>query len=126
MLEAGGVVAFVATVDLERARGFYGEVLGLPVVQTTPHAVVLRDGGTTVRVTLVAEHVRVPYTVLGWEVADIAAEIGELAGRGVEFTRYPGMDQDELGVWTAPDGTGVAWFLDPDGNNLSLSQHPAA
>jgi catechol 2,3-dioxygenase-like lactoylglutathione lyase family enzyme len=122
MVGAGRLVGFAAATDLGRARGFYADVLGLAVLDETPFAVLLDGLGAQLRVTLVEEHVRAPYTVLGWEVPDIAAAVADLAGRGVEFTRYPGMDQDELGVWTAPGGAKVAWFLDPDGNNLSLSQ----
>lgn len=66
-----------------------------------------------------------PYTVLGWAVPDIAEAVAALAQRGVAFTRYDGMAQDELGVWTAPGGAKVAWFRDPDGNTLSISQHGA-
>jgi hypothetical protein len=62
------------------------------------------------------------YTVLGWRVADIAATARGLAGRGVEFLRHDGMDQDENGAWTTPGGDKVAWFADPDGNVLSLTQ----
>jgi predicted enzyme related to lactoylglutathione lyase len=66
-----------------------------------------------------------PYTVLGWTVADIEAAVDELAGRGVTFNRYDGMGQDDRGIWTAPGGARIAWFKDPDGNTLSVSQNPA-
>ena len=52
------------------------------------------------------------------------ASVTELATTGVEFTRYGFMKQDKQGIWDAPGGTRVAWFKDPDGNTLSLSQHP--
>ena len=65
------------------------------------------------------------YTVLGWRVADIAATARGLAGRGVAFLRYDGMDQDDNGVWTTPGGDRVAWFGDPDGNTLSLTEFAA-
>jgi len=74
------------------------------------------------RVTAVAEVARPGYTVLGWRVADITATVRELTGRGVVFLRYDGMNQDEDGVWTTPGGDKVAWFADPDGNVLSLTQ----
>ena len=67
-----------------------------------------------------------PYTVLGWDVLDIDRTVAELTERGVAFTRYPGMAQDEHGVWTAPSGSRIAWFRDPDGNVLSIAQHPKA
>jgi len=74
------------------------------------------------RVTAVPEVARAGYTVLGWRVADIAAATRELTARGVTFLRYEGMSQDEHGIWTSPDGAQVAWFADPDGNTLSLTQ----
>jgi catechol 2,3-dioxygenase-like lactoylglutathione lyase family enzyme len=81
--------------------------------------------GTTLRVTAVPERAPAGYTVLGWEVADLEGEVDALAARGVGFSRFEGMDQDDRGIWTAPDGTRVAWFADPDGNTLSLSEAPA-
>ena len=118
------LVAFVATTDLARAEAFYRDVLGLRHQGTNPFASVFDANGTMLRVTLVDERAQAGYTVLGWRVDDIAATIAELTGRGVEFHRYEGMGQDGLGVWTAPDGARIAWFSDPDGNTLSLSQFP--
>jgi catechol 2,3-dioxygenase-like lactoylglutathione lyase family enzyme len=63
-------------------------------------------------------------TVLGWQVPDIAAAVRDLEAAGVRFERYDFVKQDELGVWTTPTGARVAWFKDPDGNILSLSEHP--
>ena len=95
------------------------------MVGQDPFAVVVDGGGLTIRVTNVGHEFTVqPFTVLGWEVDDIRAEIAGLVERGVEFLRVGAVAQDEAGVWTAPDGTHVAWFRDPDGNTLSLSQHP--
>jgi catechol 2,3-dioxygenase-like lactoylglutathione lyase family enzyme len=124
MLGSRDLVAFVATTDLERARSFYADVLGLRPVEVTPFACVFDGHGTTLRVTLVEELHPAPYTVLGWVVPDIAAAVGELATGGVTFRRYDGMGQDDLGVWTAPSGDRIAWFADPDGNTLSLQQPP--
>lgn len=78
--------------------------------------------GTMLRVTAVQQVAQPGYTVLGWRVDDIAQVVGELSAAGVVFTRYDGMDQDEDGVWMTPGGDKVAWFADPDGNNLSLTQ----
>ena len=78
--------------------------------------------GTMLRVTAVAEVARPGYTVLGWRVTDIGATIADLRSRGVVFARYDGMDQDDQGVWTTPNGDRIAWFTDPDGNVLSLTQ----
>lgn len=123
-LGSAAVVAFAPATDLERSRAFYEGVLGLTVIELTPFALVLDGDGTTVRVTQVGELRVQPFTVLGWDVQDIQAQASELAERGVEFVRYEGMGQDEHGVWTAPGGAQVAWFRDPDGNVLSLTQHP--
>lgn len=122
MLGSSELVAFAASADLRRAREFYEGVLGLTVTQDTDFACVLEAGGTMLRVTAVEQVARPGYTVLGWRVADIAATARELAARGVQFTRYDGMEQDENGIWTTPGGDQVAWFSDPDGNTLSLTQ----
>jgi catechol 2,3-dioxygenase-like lactoylglutathione lyase family enzyme len=122
MLESSDLVAFVAGTDLRRARAFYEQTLGLPVLEHNDFACVLDAHGTTVRVTAVPEVARGGYTVLGWRVADIEAATRELTDRGVTFLRYAGMSQDEHGIWTAPGGARVAWFADPDGNTLSLTQ----
>lgn len=122
MLEHSGLVAFVGVSDLDRARQFYGGTLGLPITEASPVALVADANGTMLRLTAVKEPVAAPYTVLGWQVADIGSVIDQLTARGVRFTRYEGMGQDERAVWTAPGGAKVAWFLDPDGNNLSLTE----
>ena len=122
MLGSSFIIAFAAATDLGRARAFYEEALGLPLVGQNEIACVFDANGTMLRVTAVAEVARPGYTVLGWRVADIAATARGLAGQGVVFIRYDGMDQDENGVWTTPGGDKVAWFADPDGNVLSLTQ----
>jgi catechol 2,3-dioxygenase-like lactoylglutathione lyase family enzyme len=123
MLASARVVAFVPSTDLGRSRSFYESVLGLPVVSADGFAVVVDGPGGHIRITHVGSALRTQqFTILGWEVPDIAAEVDALAARGVEFDRYPGMNQDDRGVWTAPGGAQVAWFHDPDGNTLSLDQ----
>lgn len=122
MLESSELIAFAATTDLRRAREFYEQVLGLAVTEDTDIACVFDAHGTMLRVTAVPEVARPGYTVLGWRVTDIRATVRSLAARGVGFTRYDGMDQDENGVWTTPGGDQVAWFADPDGNTLSLTE----
>lgn len=122
MLESSDLVAFVAATDLRRARVFYEEKLGLRVLEHNDFACVLDANGTMLRVTAVPEVARAGYTVLGWRVADIAAAVRDLAARGVTFLRYDGMNQDQDGVWTTSTGAKVAWFADPDGNTLSLTQ----
>jgi len=122
MLDTADLVAFAATTDLDRARVFYEQVLGLPVTEQTDLACVFDANGTMLRVTAVPEVARAGYTVLGWLVADITAAVRELSARGVTFLRFDGMDQDADGVWTSPGGARIAWFADPDGNTLSLTQ----
>ncbi len=124
MLESAKVVAFAAVSDAARTREFYGGVLGLRIVEESPFAVVADAGGTMLRLTPVGTPVVAPYTVLGWDVPDIAATVRDLLGRGVEFQRFDGMEQDELGIWTAPGGARIAWLKDPDGHTLSLTQFP--
>ena len=124
MLASQPVIAFVATAAPAEALRFYRDVLGLALVEDSPFALVLEAGGTMVRVQKVERLAPQPFTALGWRVDDIAATIGELVARGVRFERFGFFEQDELGVWTTPDGAKVAWFKDPDGNTLSLTQWP--
>jgi catechol 2,3-dioxygenase-like lactoylglutathione lyase family enzyme len=119
------MIAFVPTTDLTRAIDFYSKTIGLRLESQTPQAGVFRAGNTMLRVSAVPELTPPPFSVLGWGVPDICAAVRELAERGVAFTRYAEMDQDELGIWTAPGGDRVAWFTDPDGNTLSLTQFAA-
>jgi catechol 2,3-dioxygenase-like lactoylglutathione lyase family enzyme len=125
MLASAPLIAMVSTVDATRARAFYEATLGLPLVADDSFALVFDCGGTMLRVTKVQELTPQPFSVLGWEVADIAAEVIRLSGAGVAFERYEGMDQDASGVWRSPGGAQIAWFKDPDGNLLSLVQRPA-
>ena len=119
-----GIIGFVATSDPARARNFYSDTLGLPLVQEQmPFALVYDAHGTMLRVTVVKKVNPAGYTVLGWKVPDIHAAAQALTDAGVRFERYQGLEQDELGVWSAPGGDKVAWFNDPDGNVLSISQH---
>lgn len=123
MLAQSDLVAFIATTDVARARDFYRETLGLTLVADTPFAQVFDANGTMLRVTPVPSWSPPPFTLLGWRVADIGSAARGLAAKGVAFQRYPGMQQDEDGVWSTPDGSKVAWFKDSDGNTLSLTQH---
>src|SRR6266513_1174130 len=126
MLESSDVVAFAATTELSRARAFYEQCLGLRVTEQNDFACVFDANGTMLRVTAVPEVCQAAYTVLGWRVTDIDATVRGLAAKGVVFNRYETMDQDENGVWATPGGDRVAWFTDPDGNTLSLTQFSGA
>ena len=120
MLAGAKQVAFVGVSDLDAAERFYGGVLGLPLDDKRPFALVHDTGATQLRITQVVEVRAAPYTVLGWVVADLEDEIDRIVAAGVSFHRYDGMEQDDRGIWTSPSGARIAWFPDPDGNNLSL------
>ena len=122
MLGNRDLIAFAATADAERAKAFYSSTLGLRLIEDMPFALVFDAAGTPLRVAKVAEVAPAPYTILGWSVPDMGEAVRGLAGMGVVFERYAGMPQDEHGVWITPDGARVAWFKDPDGNVLSLTQ----
>src|SRR5262245_17589141 len=124
MLDNSPICAFVATKNAEKAKAFYRDVLGLKFVSDDQFALVFHAGGIMLRVSRVHEFSPAPYTVLGWNVADIAAAMKDLGNRGVIFEKYPGLPQDDAGVCTFPGGAKVAWFKDPDGNTLSLAHHP--
>jgi predicted enzyme related to lactoylglutathione lyase len=118
------IVGFVAASNPERARKFYGEVLHLPLVsEELPFALVYDAHGIMLRVTILEKVHVAGHTVLGWKVPDVKAAATALREAGVQFERYEGMTQDDLGIWSAPSGSRVAWFKDLDGNTLSISQH---
>jgi catechol 2,3-dioxygenase-like lactoylglutathione lyase family enzyme len=116
------LIAFVPTVDLDRAVAFYQGVLGLRLLEETPQAAVFAVDGTMLRVSVVADVVPQPFTTVGWRVADIAATVGWLVRRGVRANRYEGLEQDDVGIWTAPSGDRITWFCDPDGHTLSVTE----
>ena len=121
-LGVGAFVGFIPVTDLASARDFIVGTLGLTTTQDTPFAVVLQHGQTVIRLTEVAELRSQPFTIAGWEVPDIRAVIDSLSSSDVAFHRYDGMLQDDRGIWTTPGGDRVAWFRDPDGNTLSLTE----
>ncbi len=122
LLTSSPIIAFVATTAPSRAKAFYTKTLGLKLVSEDDFALVFDAGGTMLRVAIVPQLQPAQYTVLGWIVADIRRAAAALAKRRVKFQRYPGMDQDELGIWISPSGARIAWFQDPDGNTLSLTE----
>ncbi len=121
MLGDQPLVAFIPVRNLDAAQSFYVEVLGLHVKEQGPYAVVIDAGGTSLRLALVDDLQPQPFTIAGWSVLDMRMAIGSLATRGVDFIRYASLDQDEIGIWSTPNGDQVAWFKDPDGNTLSLT-----
>jgi catechol 2,3-dioxygenase-like lactoylglutathione lyase family enzyme len=123
MLAASKLIGFVPTKDSRRSREFYEEKLGFQFVDDDEFALVMRAGESMIRIAKAGTFTPAPYTVMGWEVADIETMVKWLDGRGVAFEKYPFVQDRELGIWTTPNGDKVAWFKDPDGNVLSLSQH---
>jgi len=122
LLSKYDVIGFLAVRDLARAEEFYVGKLGLERVGNDGFALVLRANGNMIRV-VKSDSQPLQSTVLGWEVPEIATVAAELKAAGIEGKRYGYFEQDELGIWAAPDGSKVLWFEDPDGNVLSLSQH---
>jgi len=122
MLSSASLVGFLATASPEAATRFYCSVLGLALVEDSPFALVFNAHGTTLRIQKVQQVSLAPYTALGWVVADIRGTARDLAAKGVVFQRYDGLAQDAHGIWQSPSGAKVAWFRDPDGNTLSLTE----
>ena len=125
MLNAARLTAFAATAHPDRARAFYGNTLGLQLRYEDEFALSFEANGTELRIQKVEKVQPHPYTTLGWTVTDIDSTVQSLSSRGVIFERYPFMEQDLLGVWSAPGGAKVAWFKDPDGNLLSVAEYPS-
>ncbi len=123
MLSTSPLIAFIPSKDASHSRSFYEGTLGLRFISDDSFAIVMDSNGTMVRIVRVGEFTPAPFTILGWQVDDIHARVAELSGNGVQFNRYPYFEQSPDGVWTAPNGAKVAWFPDPDGNTLSISQH---
>jgi predicted enzyme related to lactoylglutathione lyase len=124
LLAEAAPVSFILTADRARAKPFYAGALGLPILSEDEYSVTFElGGGARMRLTDLPGHEAGEQTVLAWNVPDIAAAVVELRQRGITFRTYQGFGQDDAGVWTTPDGSAkVAWFTDPDGNVLSLTQ----
>ena len=123
MLGSTNIVAFVTISDVEKSRSFYEGILGLKFIKDDGFALVFDANGIMVRAAKMKEVTPQQFTVLGWQVSDIENKVRALTDKGVKFEIFGFFKQDELGIWTAPTGDKVAWFKDPDGNILSLSQH---
>ncbi|HMG70289.1 MAG TPA: VOC family protein [Gemmatimonadaceae bacterium] len=125
MLGSMDIIAFVPTRNRKKARPFYEKTLGLSFVSDDQFALVFEANGVMVRVvdvSSVAGFEPAPFTILGWSVGDIGKIVKGLGKKGIKFERFPGMQQDLLGVWSSPSGAKVAWFKDPDGNVLSVTE----
>ena len=123
MLGSMKLITFIPTTNAAKAKAFYQDVLGLRFIREDQFAVVFDANGTMLRITIVPQFTPHPFTVAGWAVLNIEEAVAALAEKGVAFERYSFMEQDSLGIWSSPGGAKVAWFKDPDGNILSVSQH---
>jgi catechol 2,3-dioxygenase-like lactoylglutathione lyase family enzyme len=122
MLGQATITAFVATASAAHSKRFYRDILGLRLVSDDQFAIVFDCAGIQLRIQKIEQVQPHPFTALGWQVPDIRAAVQALAHRGVSCERYAHLDQDDLGVWLAPSGARVAWFKDPDGNILSVTE----
>ena len=123
MLASGKLIGFLFTNDYDRARAFYVDKLGCEFLSQDQFALAVTLGGHMIRISRMPNFAPAQGTVLGWAVSDIDAVVDWLRGRGVTFEIYPFVEDKERGIWNAPGGARVAWFKDPDGNVLSVSQH---
>jgi catechol 2,3-dioxygenase-like lactoylglutathione lyase family enzyme len=123
MLASSKVIGFIPTKDSSQARAFYEGKLGFQFSNEDQFALVMSAGETMIRLAKVTDFIPPPFTVLGWEVPNIEEVVSWLQKRGVAFEKYPWVADKERGIWAAPTGDKVAWFKDPDGNVLSVSQH---
>ena len=122
MLADKKLKAFVPTTKPEAAKSFYKDVLGLRLLSQDNYALEFEVNGILLRVITVPELKPQAFTVLGWNVADIASTIKSLNDKNVFCEKYDSLEQDDSGIWTSPNGPKVAWFKDPDGNILSLTE----
>lgn len=119
------IIGFVTIVNVERAKSFYRDTLGLRLMsEEAPFALVFDANGIMLRLGMGKQLPPASGTVLGWQVRDIESIVHTLETAGVQFERYEFLEQDDSGIWTSPTGARVAWFKDPDGNTLSVSEHP--
>ncbi len=123
MLTSGKLMGFVVTTDYDKARAFYEGKLGFTFVSQDQYALVVRAGLNMIRIVKLPKFTAAQYTVLGWEVKDVPAMVDWLKKQGVETEKYPFVQDKKTGIWSTPDGSKVAWFKDPEGNVLSVSQH---
>jgi catechol 2,3-dioxygenase-like lactoylglutathione lyase family enzyme len=127
MLANNPIIAFIPTRDAAIARTFYEGLLGLRFISDDQFALVMDANGTMLRIVRAGDFTPFPFTILGWQVTNIDQTVADLTAKGLTFQRYTFLDQSPSGIWTAPGNAAkVAWFTDPDGNTLSLSQHEVA
>ncbi|MFV2056918.1 MAG: VOC family protein [Thiohalomonadales bacterium] len=115
-------ILFIATANPDRCRHFFQTQLGFRLNSEDDFALVFNLGTTQLRIQKVEAVTSAPYTVLGWSVDNIEDCVAALCTKGVEFDHYEALAQDELAIWQSPSGAKIAWFKDPDGNTLSLTE----
>jgi catechol 2,3-dioxygenase-like lactoylglutathione lyase family enzyme len=123
MATLGKLMGFIPTRNGDGVRDFYEGKLGLRFIMDDQFALVFESGDNMIRIARVNDFTPMRFTILGWESSDIEQDVRDLTARGITFDRYGFIPQDDLGIWTSPTAAKVAWFKDPDGNTLSLSQH---
>lgn len=122
MLTKSNIVGFIPSTNLDESKSFFEDKLGLDLITIDEFALEFNVGQIKLRITKVAEITPANYTLLGWEVDDIEATVKELDSKGIHFERYENMPQNDLSICTFPGGSKVAWFKDPEGNTLSITQ----
>jgi catechol 2,3-dioxygenase-like lactoylglutathione lyase family enzyme len=122
MLADKKLKAFAPTMKPDKARSFYKDILGLKLLSEDKYALEFDANGTLLRITIVENFKPYPFTILGWNVDNISSSIKLLNDKNIFFEKYDFLEQDKSGVWTSPNGSKVAWFKDPDGNVLSLTE----
>ena len=125
MFANADLIAFIPTRNFKQSRNFYEQMLGLKFISEDPFALVFDANGVMLRianVSTVQDFKPQPFTVLGWRVASVEKMARQLGNKGVRFERFPGMQQNDLGIWRSPSGAQIAWFKDPDGNMLSVTE----
>jgi catechol 2,3-dioxygenase-like lactoylglutathione lyase family enzyme len=123
MLSSNKLKAFLPTSKPDKAKEFYQRVMGLKLLSEDNYGLEFDVNGTPLRITVVETFTPHAFTVLGWDVSDIRSMIARLNEKGINFEKYNFLKQDNLGIWSSPSGAEVAWFKDPDGNLLSLTEH---
>lgn len=124
MLEHPKITAFIPTTKPGQSKQFYQDSLGLKLVSEDEYALEFHGNGTILRITTVPTFEPYPFTVLGFKIENIESQVESLVSKGIKFERFEFMNQDAHGIWTSPSKAKVAWFKDPDGNLVSLTEYP--
>lgn len=124
MLTEPKITAFLPTVKPKESKQFYRSTLGLKLVSEDVYALEFEGSGVSLRITTVESFIPHPFTVLGFKIKEIVAQVKTLNNKGVKFERFNYFEQDDLGIWTSPSQAKIAWFKDPDGNLISLTEYP--